>query len=136
MSKKLIIIFSLFLISNFFLQLQALAIDEIEPNNSLETAQQITLPISISGVADSEDIGKLKGVHVTNDLFTFTLSSPSTINAHLQVNSEVPEDGVELHLYNDKGTDIIYWGRTEDDKIDSSKSNQHIKNLLHSVLTI
>ena len=94
---------------------QARAIDEIEPNNSLETAQQVTLPITISGNADSKDEGTLKnGFYKINDLFTFTLPNSSTINAHLHVENNTSKDSVNLLLFNSDGTYVIYIGSTKE----------------------
>lgn len=89
------------------------SINEIEPNNSVNGAQVITPPVTITGNASSSDPGDIElssdsdGMIVISDLYKFTLSTPASINALLTIQSESTNDDLDLVLLNEDGSDII-----------------------------
>ena len=91
----------------------ATGINEIEPNDSVNGAQVITPPVTISGNASSSDTGEIElssdseAMIVISDLYKFTLSSPASINALLTIQSESTSDDLDLVLLNEDGSDII-----------------------------
>lgn len=87
--------------------------NEKEPNNSVSTAQVITPPVTISGNASSSDPGDIdltsdSGSMVTiSDLYKFTISSASSINALLTNQSENTNDDLDLVLFDESASGII-----------------------------
>lgn len=88
-------------------------ISEIEPNNKISGAQNITPPVKISGMAASTDEGEIDllgdaGTKVViSDLFEFTISQSFSISALLTIESDSLEDDLDLVLFNANATDII-----------------------------
>ena len=88
-------------------------INEEEPNNTLTEAQVLSPPVTISGRAAIGDEGNVTLVTssdaelVLSDLFKFTISEPSSINALLTIESELFEDDLDLVLLDESGNSVI-----------------------------
>ena len=88
-------------------------INEIEPNDSVDQAQSITPPSVVSGQISSSDDGEIKlssdtgATVIISDLFKFTVSETSSLNALLQIESDSQENDLDLVLLNSDGSDII-----------------------------
>lgn len=88
-------------------------INEIEPNNSPSTAQVIKPPATITGNASPDDISNVKVISDTgaeliiNDLYKITVGSSGTLSAHLVIESDLPEDDLDLILLDSKADNVI-----------------------------
>lgn len=87
--------------------------NEGEPNNSPNTAKLFILPASITGNAAISDAGEI-GLSsengqslVISDLFKFTITQTTTINALLDIQSNSSQDDLDLALFNENGTQIL-----------------------------
>lgn len=88
-------------------------INETEPNNTVDQAQQIALPVTISGNVAKDDPGELElssdsdQMIVVSDLFKFTVTQPDVINALLMINDGSADRDLDLILFNEDGSQII-----------------------------
>jgi hypothetical protein len=88
-------------------------ISEIEPNDTVSSAQRVELPVTISGDASVSDTGEIElgsdtGASVViSDLFKFTLTNSTSINALLAVESSSETDDLDLVILDEFATDII-----------------------------
>ena len=88
-------------------------INEIEPNNSLETAQLVVLPAMIFAHASVTDFGAIKlragdeDKVIFSDLFKFTISNPSTVTISLEIESNLSQDDLDLVLLSADGSRVL-----------------------------
>ena len=88
-------------------------INETEPNNLVNEAQLISLPVTISGNAAKGDPGELElssdgdSMIIISDLFKFTLSQQDVINAFLMIGDGSDDSDLDLILFNEDGSEII-----------------------------
>ncbi|MBI3589765.1 MAG: pre-peptidase C-terminal domain-containing protein [Candidatus Melainabacteria bacterium] len=88
-------------------------INEEEPNDSVAQAQVITPPVSILGNCSSSDTGDIElgsdtGAMITiSDIFKFTLTQSTSINALLTLESDSPGNDLDLVLFNSNASEII-----------------------------
>lgn len=88
-------------------------VNEEEPNDAVSQAQLVNPPVAISGNISSTDKGEIQlasdtGTAVTiSDLFKFTLTQSTKINALLTIESNSQDDDLDLVLLNQSGTNIL-----------------------------
>lgn len=89
------------------------SIDEEEPNNSVSQAQLIPGNVTISGNASTSDEGKITLVTQTGseliltDVYKFTITQPSNLNALLVIESDLTEDDLDLVLLDENGETVL-----------------------------
>ena len=88
-------------------------INETEPNDSISTAQSVTPPVSISGMAAVGDDGKVEltsedGSKLTiSDLFRFDVPVDASLNALLVIEGDSSDNDLDIALFNGDGTQLI-----------------------------
>ncbi|MBI3309255.1 MAG: pre-peptidase C-terminal domain-containing protein [Candidatus Melainabacteria bacterium] len=86
---------------------------ESEPNDTVDGAQAVQLPVTISGSAAASDDGEIElssdtgSSVVISDLFKFTLTSTASINALLMSDSSDDLNDLDLVLLDEFATDIL-----------------------------
>lgn len=84
-------------------------ISEEEPNNSVSEAQLIPSNVTISGNASTSDEGRItlvteSGIElILSDIFKFTVTQSSSLNALLVIESDLVEDDLDLVLLDENG---------------------------------
>ena len=107
-------------------------VNETEPNNSVNQAQVITIPVTILGNAAKGDPGELELSTQDNesvlvsDLFKFTLTEPDVINALLTFPIGSSDSDLDLILFNEDGSEII------DASSQNGKTNELVSTVLQS----
>ena len=88
-------------------------INESEPNNTVSTAQRVSLPATIKGNAGVGDDGELElgsdngSMIIINDLFKFTIPNTTSINALLVIESDLDENDLDLVLFDEFANEIV-----------------------------
>lgn len=103
---------------------------EVEPNDSVSTAQVLNLPTTITGDISSTDSGELEltsdtGSMITiSDLYKVVLPQSSSLNALLSIDSTSQDDDLDLVLFNADGSLIL----------DSSSQSGNLDELISKTL--
>jgi hypothetical protein len=103
---------------------------EIEPNDSIAEAQNISIPAAISGNASSSDGGELEltsdtgAMIVISDLYQVVLNGTTSFNANLSIDSSSQQDDLDLVLFNSNGSQIL----------DTSSQNGNTDELISTTL--
>lgn len=104
--------------------------NETEPNDSVGSAQSLSLPTVISGSISSTDTGELEltsdtgSMIVISDLFNVELSQSTNLNALLTIESTSQDDDLDLVLFNADGSLIL----------DSSSQSGNVDELISKTL--
>ena len=105
-------------------------INETEPNDTVNSPQPITIPVTVSGNSTKGDSGEVEltsdngSMLVVNDLFQFSVDQTDSINALLSNNSTSSDSDIDLLLFNSDATEII----------DSSSQTGNTDELISSTL--
>lgn len=104
---------------------------EVEPNDSVSTAQSLTLPTIITGSINSTDSGELEltsdtgSMIIISDLFKVILTESTNLNALLTIDSTSQDDDLDLVLFNADGSLIL----------DSSSQSGNVDELISKTLS-
>lgn len=89
------------------------SIQEEEPNDTVNQAQLISIPTTISGNSSDTDDGEVElssdtgAMIIISDLFKFTLTSSASINALLTIESDLSSNDLDLVLLDGSASDIV-----------------------------
>lgn len=105
-------------------------VNEVEPNDSVNSAQSLTIPTVVSGSISSNDTGELEltsdtgSMIVISDLFSVEFSQSTSLNALLTIESTSQNDDLDLVLFNADGSLIL----------DSSSQSGNVDELISKTL--
>ncbi|GEM_PF-2493316 len=105
-------------------------ISEVEPNNSVDQAQTVNPPVTISGNASVSDQGEIEltsdtGASVViSDLFKVILPTSGTLTTKLSIQSGSLDNDLDLVLFNANAADIL----------DSSSQTGNVQELISKSL--
>ena len=88
-------------------------VNEVEPNDSPDTAQIVHIPVTISGHASKSDDGEIQlssdtgSKLIVSDLYKFTVTKKTDIVAVLSNDSDLPDNDLDLALFDETANMII-----------------------------